>query len=178
MKIAIPSDDRETIARHFGRVAGFEVIEVEDDSITSREYRENQFSGHSNGNHADKHASILDTISDCDVVISNGMGHPMFAHLQKSTRKSLPRIPATFTKSWMPICRENFHTILNSSISTSTSTTISPEKFNAFQIAVRSAPSAVPDIGTAALTANSFGLHARHPACVQLRPESDFPAEY
>lgn len=87
MKIAIPSDDRETIARHFGQVAGFEVITVEDDSITSREYRENQFSGHSDGRHADKHASILDTISDCDVVISNGMGHPMFAHLQKVNKE-------------------------------------------------------------------------------------------
>jgi len=87
MKIAIPSDDRETIAGHFGRVAGFEVITVEDNNITSREYRENQLSGHSNGSHADKHASILDTISDCDVVISNGMGRPMFAHLQKENKE-------------------------------------------------------------------------------------------
>ncbi len=86
MKIAIPSDDRKTITGHFGRVAGFIVLTVENTDITNREYRENPVNGRSAGP-AERHKGILDTIGDCTVVLSNGMGRPMFAQLQKLNKE-------------------------------------------------------------------------------------------
>lgn len=83
MRIAVPTNDGNTISPHFGRSAGFLVFEIEDQRIKSREMRTNQ-SQHSHaqgacGDHpgpseAHSHAGILGVLAGCDVVICSGMG--------------------------------------------------------------------------------------------------------
>lgn len=78
MKIAIASDDRINICPHFGRTMGFEIAEIQDGKVTSRDYRKNDFTGHAKGEHdhatEDKHATIVERLQDCCAVIANGMG--------------------------------------------------------------------------------------------------------
>lgn len=78
MKIAIASDDRINICPHFGRATGFEIAEIEDDKIITREFHPNDFTGHArddhDASHEDKHAIIVNALKDCKAVIANGMG--------------------------------------------------------------------------------------------------------
>ncbi len=53
MKIALPSDNQQTIAAHFGRTKGFLVFQVENGEVQSKEYRQNTFTGHAKGLHVD-----------------------------------------------------------------------------------------------------------------------------
>lgn len=86
MKIAIASDDEKTISSHFGRTRGFAVFNIEGGAVTSKEYRPNTFTGHARGlegnHHADHHGPILNALSDCKAVISNGMGRRIYDDLQ------------------------------------------------------------------------------------------------
>jgi predicted Fe-Mo cluster-binding NifX family protein len=83
-RIAVPSDDRQTINPHFGRTAGFLVFNHEGDALTS-EYRGVQESSPEEvccgGGGASHHELIVRTIRDCDVVIAGGMGGPMMSAL-------------------------------------------------------------------------------------------------
>jgi predicted Fe-Mo cluster-binding NifX family protein len=89
MKIAVVSDDEATISRHFGRAQYYVVLTVEEGEIVAKETRakagHNMFGGcdcqtapgepHGQGQHSEaKHQIMADTISDCDVIISGGMG--------------------------------------------------------------------------------------------------------
>ena len=92
MKMAIASDDGITISAHFGRTKGFVVLEVEGKKVKNREYRLNTFTGHVRGLHLpkesepvqshDHHGPILQALSDCQVVISNGMGRRIHQDLK------------------------------------------------------------------------------------------------
>jgi len=86
MKIAIVSDDGKTISSHFGRTRGFVIFEVEGKEIKSEEYRPNTFTGHTRGlegtHEADQHGPILKALSDCNVVISCGMGRRIYDDLK------------------------------------------------------------------------------------------------
>ena len=89
MKIAVVSDDRKTIASHFGRTRGFEIFGIEDGKIGDREYRPNTFTGHARGfegaDHAvDRHGPILAALADCKVVISHGMGRRIYDDLKQA----------------------------------------------------------------------------------------------
>jgi len=89
MKIAIASDDGKTIASHFGRTRGFIVLESDGKSIGTQEYRPNTFTGHARGlegaDHGlDRHAPILNALSDCQVVISHGMGRKIYEDLKQA----------------------------------------------------------------------------------------------
>jgi len=80
MKIAVASDDQNTISEHFGRAAGFMVFEMENNTILKQEYRENF--GKSMGKcQSCDHETMIKNISDCDVVISYGMGQRIYADL-------------------------------------------------------------------------------------------------
>jgi predicted Fe-Mo cluster-binding NifX family protein len=89
MRIAVVSDDEATISQHFGRAPHYVVVTVEDGKIVSRETRAKAGHGtsgacdcqaapgepHGQGQHSEaKHQIMADTISDCDVLISGGMG--------------------------------------------------------------------------------------------------------
>lgn len=81
MKIAIASDDNLTLAQHFGRTKGFAIVTIEENKVTDRIYRKNDFTGHSKGlhNHQQEHAQhshagIMRALADCQAVIAGGMG--------------------------------------------------------------------------------------------------------
>jgi len=89
MKIAIASDDGQTISAHFGRTRGFVVCEVEGKEIKKQDYRENTFTGHARGLEGadpsvDRHGPILNALKDCQVVISHGMGRRIYDDLKQA----------------------------------------------------------------------------------------------
>ncbi len=89
MKIVVPSNDNKKISKHFGKSKGFVILQIENDKIISREYRENDFTGHAksaehnheNHHHHDEqhsHEGIFRVIGDCDIVIGGGMGRRLY----------------------------------------------------------------------------------------------------
>ena len=89
MKIAVASDEGISIASHFGRTRGFVIYEMENDRPVHRGYRVNDFTGHARGlegagHDHDRHGPILAALADCDVVISHGMGHRIYADLMQA----------------------------------------------------------------------------------------------
>lgn len=98
MKIAVITDDQQTVSQHFGRAWYYYVATVKDGKVVASETRakanHSHFAGehtheHSEGgNHgqghgedaasAQRHSTMMDTISDCQVILVRGMG--MGAH--------------------------------------------------------------------------------------------------
>ena len=90
MKIAVVTDDNETISQHFGRAHFYLVYTIDDGKIASLETRpkpgHDQFAGQQgeehqhhggtgSGPHAEvRHGTMMDSISDCQVLIARGMG--------------------------------------------------------------------------------------------------------
>jgi predicted Fe-Mo cluster-binding NifX family protein len=90
MKIAVVTDDEKTICQHFGRAEYYMVFTVENGKITGKERRNKvghrhfaaQEGGHGGGHGphgcgpeaAGKHASMAQSIADCQVLIAGGMG--------------------------------------------------------------------------------------------------------
>ena len=90
MKVAVITDDGNTISQHFGRAAYYLVATVEDGQIVKRELREKL--GHThfmNQPHAEeqpgqphgmdsashnKHLQMAEAISDCEALLCRGMG--------------------------------------------------------------------------------------------------------
>jgi len=89
MKIAAVSEDEITISQHFGRAPLYVVVTVEDGKIVSKETRakagHHTFAAHHTelatgerhgydaGSQA-KHASMAETILDCQILLAGGMG--------------------------------------------------------------------------------------------------------
>ncbi len=101
MKIAIPSDDKVNICKHFGRTKGFVIVELQNNEVVNKEYKENTFTGHAQGhhhNHGDEHnhqhggghhshQGIFDAIGDCDAVVAGGMGRRLYDDFGKTDIK-------------------------------------------------------------------------------------------
>ncbi len=99
MKIAVVSDDGETISRHFGRAQFYVVIEVDDGEAVARETRpkvgHSTFANHGHESHGPqnprgtghgsqaKHQAMAETISDCEVLIAGRMGQGAFDSLEE-----------------------------------------------------------------------------------------------
>lgn len=97
MKIAVVTDDQETISAHFGRAQYYRVFTVENNKVVKNEIREkanhSQFAGEHqhHGQHGDshgmdpgskhRHGIMMDTISDCQVLIARGMGQGAYNNL-------------------------------------------------------------------------------------------------
>jgi len=88
MKIALVSDDHQTISAHYGRAQFYEVFTIEAGKVTAHEAfaRANQWLTVNNGGHAPEHEhhhhdhnAMIVMISDCQVLLARGMG--MDAHL-------------------------------------------------------------------------------------------------
>jgi len=91
MKIAFITDDGETISQHFGRAQYYLVVTIENWKVINRETRSKLGHNHFQSQHQNeeyqhgarhgfdehshqKHANMLDAVSDCQTVISGGMG--------------------------------------------------------------------------------------------------------
>jgi predicted Fe-Mo cluster-binding NifX family protein len=91
MKIAIVSDDHQTISAHFGRAQFYEIFTIESGRVIAREAIARSFpqllnigTGHApepegEHHHHHDHNAMIDPISDCQALITRGMG--MGAHL-------------------------------------------------------------------------------------------------
>jgi predicted Fe-Mo cluster-binding NifX family protein len=86
-KVAFATNDGITTFAHFGRAKYFDVIEVKDGNIISRERREkpdfhSQHDHHNHhGNHGERHNTIYSLIEDCDYVVASGMGYGIYDFL-------------------------------------------------------------------------------------------------
>ena len=98
MKIAAVSDDGTTISQHFGRAQFYVVTTIENNQVISKETRAkpghhsfaSQPSAHASheekrgyglGSEA-KHQSMADVISDCQVILTGGMGWGAYQSMQ------------------------------------------------------------------------------------------------
>ena len=107
MKIAVVTDDGRTLSGHLGRAESFLVVTVQEGKVVERELRkklnrrhterdfhpesthahsgpgecEHHDSGHHQHHH---HAEVVALISDCEVVLSAGMGPGIYEDLQKA----------------------------------------------------------------------------------------------
>jgi predicted Fe-Mo cluster-binding NifX family protein len=89
-KIAFPTDDGETISRHFGQATRFAVLTLSDGRLGASEVREKP--NHRHGEHAAADGThpgrqMAEVVSDCQVVISGGMGAPMLERLEAAGLK-------------------------------------------------------------------------------------------
>ncbi len=100
MKIAVATEDGVTISQHFGRAPYYVVLTVEDGAVVAKETREKaahqhaagdvhlQVPGHDEGHdHTGseaqaRHASMAQSILDCEVVVARGMGGPAYQSLR------------------------------------------------------------------------------------------------
>jgi predicted Fe-Mo cluster-binding NifX family protein len=100
-KVALVTEDGNTISRHFGSAPLYEVFTIESGKIVSRERKEKfnphapgmQHEHHNHGemgHHSDeKHNSMLQNISDCQFLISRGMGYGIYQHLENAKIKPI-----------------------------------------------------------------------------------------
>lgn len=89
IKIAVVTDDKKKVSRHFGRARYFAIFEIDDGAIIRREIRDNtechtveeydyaddsylhECGPYSQG----RHENIAKTIEDCSILITRGMGY-------------------------------------------------------------------------------------------------------
>jgi predicted Fe-Mo cluster-binding NifX family protein len=97
MKIAAITEDGNTISQHFGRAPLYVVVTVEDGKIVNKETRDK--AGHHTfaAHHLDltpgekhgygagsevRHASMAESISDCQALLAGGMGWGAYENLK------------------------------------------------------------------------------------------------
>lgn len=81
LKVAVPTDDGETISRHLGQANFFKIITLENNRVVSSEMR--QKAKHQHGDYSQASGEhpgqqMIEGIVDCQVLISGGMGAPMY----------------------------------------------------------------------------------------------------
>lgn len=100
MKIAVVSDDGNTISQHFGRAQFYVVVTVENGQVVAHETRDKlghaHFAsepheahhdprGHGFGAAAqDRHARMAATIRDCEVLLARGMGAGAYESMRQA----------------------------------------------------------------------------------------------
>jgi predicted Fe-Mo cluster-binding NifX family protein len=103
MKIALVSDDNQTISLHFGRAENYVVISLEHEKIVDRKTlpkpgrchsagrrhgkngREPDARGRGFGARAESsHQDMFENIRDCNILVTRGMGRGAYLDLQQS----------------------------------------------------------------------------------------------
>ena len=99
MKIAAITEDGTTISQHFGRAPLYVVVTVEDGEIVTRETRDktghHAFAAHQpdsapgerdgyGAGAQSRHASMMENIADCQVLIVGGMGWGAYESLKSN----------------------------------------------------------------------------------------------
>jgi predicted Fe-Mo cluster-binding NifX family protein len=82
MRVAVASQDGESISEHFGRCAFFIIFDAEDGKVLRKELRKNTHTSHSQGKcHAGgrgdqphSHATLVQALQDCQAALCYGMG--------------------------------------------------------------------------------------------------------
>jgi predicted Fe-Mo cluster-binding NifX family protein len=82
MKIAVITDDEQTVSQHFGRAQYYTVLTIENGQIAGRQtfarvnhqHQNNDEPQHEGSHHNHDHASMIDPIADCQVILVRGMG--------------------------------------------------------------------------------------------------------
>jgi predicted Fe-Mo cluster-binding NifX family protein len=105
MKIAVITDDGETISQHFGRARYYKVFTVEDGKITGSEMRDKMghhdfaSEGHDHAHEHDargsgfgagadhRHAQMAEAITDCEAIIVRGMGRGAYLSMESANIK-------------------------------------------------------------------------------------------
>lgn len=100
MKVALVTDDGNTISQHFGRAIYYAVLEIENGQILQRELRDKpnhtHFADHSH--HAPteptqhhgmdpaaqaRHGQMAEAITDCEALICRGMGRGAYESMKE-----------------------------------------------------------------------------------------------
>ena len=97
MKIAVITEDGNTISQHFGRAPLYVVVTTEDGKIVNKEARSkaghHTFAAHHPESESEErhgygagaqsqHASMAETIADCQVLLAGGMGWGAYESMQ------------------------------------------------------------------------------------------------
>jgi len=96
MKIAVATEQGKIISDHFGRSPYFAIFEIDNGKIVTQSMRQNTFTGHFRGDQEGHqhgqhhhgagdphdHDSAAEGLSDCNVVISHGMGRRAWEDLR------------------------------------------------------------------------------------------------
>lgn len=91
MKIAVVTDDGQTVSQHFGRARHYQVFDVAENVIVSTELRDKaapHHQGHHHHSHDDaaaddRHRQMISAIPDCQVVLVRGMGRRAFMAMEE-----------------------------------------------------------------------------------------------
>lgn len=113
MKIAAITDDGQTISQHFGRARYYKVFTIEDGNLDESEMRDkaghhifahedhhhvhdHTHEGHNDprehgfGRQADvRHTAMVESITDCDVVLVRGMGRGAYLAMEAANIKPI-----------------------------------------------------------------------------------------
>lgn len=90
MKIAVVTDDHQTISAHFGRAAYYEIFTIENGKVAGRQAVGRANHQHTNINephqeghqHNHNHNAMIEPILDCKVLITRGMGNGAYNALK------------------------------------------------------------------------------------------------
>ena len=79
MRVAIPTNDKETIFKRTGRADGFLIIDVDNNGFDVIDYRINTHGHHhhhgeAHDSHDHSHKEIVDSLKDCEYLIVNMIG--------------------------------------------------------------------------------------------------------
>lgn len=95
-KIAIVTDEGNSVSSHFGRAPYYEVLTFQDGKVTNRERRDkfaphhahegdgHHHHGEHDHDHGHRHQSMVESIRDCQVVVARGMGNGAYEHLTRA----------------------------------------------------------------------------------------------
>ena len=93
MKIAVVTDDHQTISAHFGRAQYYEIFTIEAGKVTNRETIVRSFpqalavdAGHEaegEHHHQHDHNAMITPIADCQALLTRGMGRGAHLSLQE-----------------------------------------------------------------------------------------------
>ena len=104
MKIAIVTEDGQSISQHFGRAPYYVVLEVEEGGVVKRELRDKmghrEFVGEEQGHPegephgfgkqaGERHGRMAGAIADCSILLAGGMGRGAYQSLKEAGIKAI-----------------------------------------------------------------------------------------
>ncbi len=92
MRIAVPSDDGQSVSQHMGRCSGFVIFSGSGEGVEQETFRQNTMTAHAQGlcdgsgahstHHSHTHSSLLEALTDCDAVVVGGLGPRLLVDLR------------------------------------------------------------------------------------------------